>query len=53
MKRSFTEVYNEVYAKNNDKLESLKKDRMVKTIIFIFVIINNRYENRRGFSFKL
>lgn len=39
MKRSFTEVYNEVYAKNNDKLESLKKDRMVKTIIFILVII--------------
>lgn len=39
MKRSFTEIYNEVYAKNNDKLETLKKDRMVKTIIFILVII--------------
>lgn len=39
MKRSFTEVYNEVYAKSNNKLEALKRERLLKTVIFILAII--------------
>lgn len=39
MKRRFTEIYNEVYAKNNEQLETLRKRKLIGVILFIIAIV--------------
>ncbi len=38
MKRRFTEIYNEVYAKNNEQLETLRKRKLIGVIFFMIAI---------------